>query len=158
MRSKVESSEKIVNAKLHLVDLAGSERTKKTGSEGMTLKEAAFINKSLTFLEQVVVALCDKNRDHIPYRQSKLTNMLKDSIGGNCKTIMIANIWPESWHVEESSSTLRFATRMCKVSNEAYVNIALDPQLLIKKYEKEIKDLRQELAMHDTIQNRGSIT
>lgn len=119
MRSKVESSEKIVNAKLHLVDLAGSERTKKTGSEGMTLKEAAFINKSLTFLEQVVVALCDKNRDHVPYRQSKLTNILKDSIGGNCKTIMVANIWPEAAHVEESTSTLRFATRMCKVSNDA---------------------------------------
>jgi len=66
IRSKVESSEKIINGKLHLVDLAGSERTKKTGSEGMTLKEAAFINKSLTFLEQVVVALCDKNRDHVP--------------------------------------------------------------------------------------------
>ena len=81
-------------AKLNLVDLAGSERTKKTGSEGRTLVEAQFINKSLSFLEQVVVALSDQQRDHIPYRQNKLTYLLKDSIGGNSKTCMIANVWP----------------------------------------------------------------
>jgi len=69
--------EDIVRSKLHLVDLAGSERTGKTGSEGNTFKEATYINKSLTFLEQVVVALVDKKRDHIPYRQTKLTNVLK---------------------------------------------------------------------------------
>ncbi len=67
-RSRVESSEKVISSKLNLVDLAGSERTKKTGSEGLTLKEAAYINKSLSFLEQVVVALCDRKRDHVPYR------------------------------------------------------------------------------------------
>jgi kinesin family protein 6/9 len=67
-RSRVESSDKVVFSKLHLVDLAGSERTKKTGSSGLTLKEATFINKSLSFLEQVVIALCNQKRDHIPYR------------------------------------------------------------------------------------------
>jgi len=77
--------------------------------------EAQFINKSLSFLEQVVVALAEKNRDHIPYRQSKLTNLLKDSIGGFCKTLMIANVWPEEAHLEETISTLKFATRMMKV-------------------------------------------
>eukprot|EP00913_Durusdinium_trenchii_P029007 g27198.t1 len=77
-RSRVESSEKVIFSKLHLVDLAGSERLKKTGSDGVMLKEATFINKSLTFLEQVVVALGSKHRDHIPYRQSKLTHILKD--------------------------------------------------------------------------------
>ena len=81
-------------SKINLVDLAGSERTKKTGSEGRTLVEAQFINKSLSFLEQVVVALSDQQRDHIPYRQNKLTYLLKDSIGGNSKTCMIANVWP----------------------------------------------------------------
>ena len=80
---------------LHLVDLAGCERTKKSDSSGMRLVEAQAINKSLSFLEQVVLALSDKKRDHIPYRQAKLTNFLRDSIGGNCKTVMIANIWPE---------------------------------------------------------------
>ncbi len=109
-KSRVESSEKVIISKLHLVDLAGSERTKKTNSEGITLKEAQFINKSLSFLEQVVVAVCDKQRSHVPYRQSKLTNILKDSIGGNCKTLMIANVWPEPEHIEESISTFKFAT------------------------------------------------
>jgi kinesin family protein 6/9 len=122
-RSRVESSDKVVYSKLHLVDLAGSERTKKTGSSGITLKEATFINKSLSFLEQVVIALCNKNRDHVPYRQSKLTNILRDSLGGNCKTLMIANIWPEPSHLEETISTLKFATRMMRVSNEAVVNV-----------------------------------
>ncbi|CDW82929.1 kinesin motor domain-containing protein [Stylonychia lemnae] len=157
-RSRVESSDKVLFSKLHLVDLAGSERTKKTGSSGITLKEATFINKSLSFLEQVVIALCDKSRDHVPYRQSKLTNLLRDSLGGNCKTLMIANIWPEPTHLEETVSTLKFATRMMRVSNEAIVNIQLDPHLLIKRYEKEVRDLKQELAMHDTLKNRGRIT
>jgi len=67
-RSRVESSDKVVHSKLHLVDLAGSERTKKTHSTGAVLTEASFINKSLTFLEQVVLALTDRKRDHIPYR------------------------------------------------------------------------------------------
>lgn len=127
IRSRVESSEKVIISKLHLVDLAGSERTKKTGSEGKSLLEAQFINKSLSFLEQVVVALSEKQRDHIPYRQSKLTNLLKDSIGGNSKTIMIANVWPEASHLEETISTLKFASRMMKVSNEATIQVNLDP-------------------------------
>lgn len=105
-----------------MVDLAGSERTKKSGATGIDLKEALFINKSLSFLEQVVVSVCDRKRDHVPYRQSKLTNMLKHSIGGNCKTIMIANVWPEPVHLEESISTFKFATRMMKVTNEPIIN------------------------------------
>lgn len=158
MRSRIESTEKVLTAKLNIVDLAGSERTKKTGSEGQTLLEAQFINKSLTFLEQVVVSLSEKHRrDHIPYRQSKLTYLLKDSIGGNSKTVMIANIWPEERHLEETISTLKFASRMMKVSNETSVNLQLDPNVLLKKYEREIRDLKQELAMHDTLSNRGRI-
>lgn len=108
-------------------------------------------------MEQVVLALSDKKREHIPYRQAKLTNFLRDSLGGNCKTVMIANVWPEQRHLEEMSSTLKFATRMMKVSNEATVNILTDPSLQIKRYEKEIRDLKQELAMHDTLSNRGRI-
>jgi len=157
IRSRVESTERVIYSKINLVDLAGSERTKKTGSEGQTLVEANFINKSLSFLEQVVIALGEKQRDHVPYRQSKLTNILKDSIGGNSKTVMVANIWPEPSNLEETISTLKFATRMTKVSNEATINVHLDPQVLLKKYEKEIKELKQELAMHDTLGNRGRI-
>jgi kinesin family protein 6/9 len=124
------------------VDLAGSERTKKSGAQGIALKEATYINKSLTFLEQVVVSVCDNKRDHIPYRQSKLTNFLKNSIGGNCQTVMIANIYPEPEHLEESISTLKFASRMMKVSNDPIVNVQMDPELLLKKLEREIRELK----------------
>ncbi len=105
MKSIIESSEKVITSKLNFVDLAGSERVKKTGSTGLTLIEANYINKSLTFLEQVVVSLTDKSSkkirsgDHIPYRQSKLTHLLKDSIGGNCRTVMVATVWPEETHI-----------------------------------------------------------
>jgi kinesin family protein 6/9 len=88
----VESTEKIVSSKLQLVDLAGSERTKKTGTSGLQLNEAQHINKSLSFLEQVVLALSEKNREYVPYRQTVLTNFLRDSLGGNCMTVMVANM------------------------------------------------------------------
>ncbi len=164
MKSRIESSEKIINSKLNFVDLAGSERVKKTGSTGITLREANYINKSLTFLEQVVVSLTDKtlkkskSSDHTPYRQSKLTHILKDSIGGNCRTVMIATIWPEEPYIQETLSTLNFAKRMMSVVNEASVNIQLDTNALLKKYAKEIKELKQELAMHNTLANRGRVS
>eukprot|EP00927_Polykrikos_kofoidii_P015563 TRINITY_DN16932_c0_g1_i1.p1 TRINITY_DN16932_c0_g1~~TRINITY_DN16932_c0_g1_i1.p1 ORF type:complete len:733 (+),score=171.67 TRINITY_DN16932_c0_g1_i1:135-2333(+) len=156
-QSSVESNAELLTSKLHLVDLAGSERVKKTGTDGVMLKEATYINKSLAFLEQVVHALESKHRDHVPYRQSKLTHMLKDSLGGNHKTTMIANIWPESDKVEETASTLRFATRMKNVANDATVNVQLDPDLLIRKYEQQIKELKQELAMQDTLAGRKTV-
>ena len=160
MKSKIESTEKIMVSKLNFVDLAGSERVKKTGSTGVTLKEATYINRSLTFLEQVVVALTEKKgraNDHVPYRQSKLTHILKDSIGGNCKTVMVAAIWPEPQFLQETLSTLNFAQRMGGVVNVTSVNIQLDINAQIKKYTKEIKELKQELAMHNTLANRGRI-
>lgn len=157
IRSRVESSEKIARCKLNLVDLAGSERVKNTGSSGKTLREATYINKSLTFLEQVVIALSSKSRDHIPFRQSKLTNVLRDSLGGNCKTRLIANIWAESRHIHETVSTLKFATRMMRVANAAIVNERQDPAMLLKKYERQIRQLKQELAMHDSLSSRTNI-
>lgn len=132
----------MIHSKLHLVDLAGNERIKKTHAEGLALKEAAYINRSLSFLEQVIVSTCDQKRDHVPYRQCKLTNLLKNSIGGNCKTILIANVWPEAKHVEETISSLRFATRMKQVQNTPTVNEAQDQHLLLKRYEKEIRELK----------------
>lgn len=156
-RSRVESSDKVICSKLHLVDLAGSERTKMISTGGVALRDSCHINKSLSYLEQVVLALLERKRDHVPYRQAKLTNFLRDSIGGNCKTLMVANIWPEYQTIQETISTLKFATRMMKVQNEATVNVQADPDLQIKRYEKEIRDLKQELAMHDTLANRGRI-
>lgn len=155
-RSRVQSSERVITAKLNLVDLAGSERVGKTGSTGAVLLEARYINKSLTFLEQVVVALGDKGRDHVPYRQSKLTNVLRDSLGGNCKTRLIANISAEGRNLEETVSTLRFATRMMRVSTKATVNEVIDPLALVQVLQKQVRDLKQELAMHDTLANRGA--
>ena len=150
-RSRVESEGQTVQSKLNLVDLAGSERVSKTHSSGLVLTEAKYINKSLSFLEQVVIALGNPTREHIPYRQSKLTYFLKDSLGGNCKTLMIANVWGEEQHIEETIGTLKFATRMMRVSNEAMINVHMNPDALIKKYEKEIKELKQELSMHDQL-------
>ena len=99
---------------------------------------------------------CDAKRDHIPYRSCKLTNILKNSIGGNCKTILIANIFPEAYYNDETVSTLRFATRMRNVANEISVNEALDQPLLIKKLAREIRDLKQELAIHDVLASKGA--
>jgi kinesin family protein 6/9 len=82
-KARAESTEKIIVSKLHLVDLAGNERTKKL-EKASRMKEANYINKSLSFLEQVVVSSCDNKKDHVPYRQSKLTNLLKNAVGGNC--------------------------------------------------------------------------
>jgi kinesin family member 6/9 len=70
---------------------------------------------------------------------------------------MIANIYPEPEHIEETISTLKFATRMMKVSNEPVINVQQDPQLLLKKLEREIRDLKQELAMHDTLASKGKV-
>ena len=95
--------------------------------------------------------------DHVPYRQSKLTHILKDSIGGNCKTVMVANIWPEEQFLQETLSTLNFAQRMGGVINITSVNIQLDINAQIRKMTKEIKELKQELAMHNTLANRGRI-
>ena len=103
-------------SKLHLVDLAGSERVSKTQVEGNLLQEAKYINLSLTYLEQVIIALNEKsrtgNRVHIPYRNSLMTTILKDSLGGNCRTVMIATISSEIENYEETISTLRFAQRV----------------------------------------------
>jgi len=157
-RSNSESNAKYVVSKLNLVDLAGSERIGKTGSEGQTQTEAMYINKSLTFLEQTVIALADKRRSHVPFRQTKLTHALKDSIGGKCCTTMIANVYGEAAQLDETISTLRFALRMMCVPVEAAVNEHYDPWLLVGELEKEISHLKEELAMHDALANRSHVS
>jgi len=154
-RTRVDCGSASVNhSRLNFLDLAGSERVKKTGSVGLVLKEAGYINKSLTFLEQVVLALSAKNT-HIPYRSCRLTHVLSDSLGGNCKTRVICNISTEKSNLEETISSLKFVTRMMRISTEATVNVQQDPMLLIKKYEREIRALKQELAMHDALAGRS---
>lgn len=99
-----ESETRYIRSKLNLVDLAGSERMGKSLVEGGAQEEAMYINKSLTFLEQTIISLEDKHRHHVPYRQSKLTHVLKDSLGGTCSTVMIGNIWGEKQHLGETVS------------------------------------------------------
>ena len=141
----------VVNSKLHLIDLAGSERVEKTGSLGNLQKEASHINRSLTFLEQVVIALTQSKRDHIPYRQSKLTYLLKDSLGGNCHTFMIACIWPHINHAWETLSTLRFAARMKNIENQPVRNNLIAKEPVSFKLVLQVEQLKRELMMRDVI-------
>ena len=132
--------------KLNLVDLAGSERTRITGATGKQLEESKKINKSLSALGNVINALTDsKERKHIPYRDSKLTRLLENSLGGNCKTTMIATISPAQCSFNESLSTLNFAKRAKNIKNRPVVNEDIDHNALIHQYEKELRKIRMEL-------------
>ncbi|XP_036986176.2 kinesin-like protein KIF9 isoform X2 [Artibeus jamaicensis] len=152
--SRTLSDEKYITSKINLVDLAGSERLGKSGSEGRVLKEATYINKSLSFLEQAIIALGDQKRDHIPFRQCKLTHALKDSLGGNCNMVLVTNIYGEAAQLEETLSSLRFASRMKLVTTEPVINEKYDAERMVKNLEKELALLKQELAIHDSLANR----
>ena len=132
--------------KLNLVDLAGSERVGKSGVGVGALREAKHINLSLHALEKVVVALSDGD-PHVPYRDSVMTMLLKDSLGGNCATAMVATVSPEFEHVFESISTCRFALRIASVRNALLVNEETDPKLVIKRLREENRALREELKL-----------
>ena len=131
--------------KLHLVDLAGSERQKKTEAEGSRLDEAKSINWSLTVLGNVIKALIDKNAKHVPYRDSKLTRLLQDSLGGNTKTVMIANVGPAHTNWEETMATLRYADRAKQIQNKPNVN-ADAKDTMLKEMQDEIGRLKEMLA------------
>ena len=123
--------------KMNLVDLAGSERQSKTHATGDRLKEANQINLSLSALGNVISALVDGKSKHIPYRTSKLTRLLQDSLGGNTKTVMIAALSPADYNFDETLSTLRYASRAKNIQNKPTVNE--DPKdALLKQYEDEI--------------------
>ncbi|KAG1668483.1 hypothetical protein FOA52_005256 [Chlamydomonas sp. UWO 241] len=132
--------------KLNLVDLAGSERQNKTGATGDRLKEGIKINLSLTALGNVISALVDGGKSgHVPYRDSKLTRLLQDSLGGNTKTVMVANIGPADWNFDETLSTLRYANRAKNIQNKPRVNE--DPKdAMLRTFQDEIKRLKALLA------------
>ncbi|XP_047382287.1 kinesin-like protein KIF17 isoform X3 [Sciurus carolinensis] len=131
--------------KLNLVDLAGSERQSKTGATGERLKEATKINLSLSALGNVISALVDGRCKHIPYRDSKLTRLLQDSLGGNTKTLMVACLSPADNNYDETLSTLRYANRAKNIKNKPRINE--DPKdALLREYQEEIKRLKAILA------------
>ncbi|XP_029445555.1 kinesin-like protein KIF15 isoform X2 [Rhinatrema bivittatum] len=146
----MEKNNDIVNirsSQLNLVDLAGSERQKDTHSEGVRLKEAGSINRSLSCLGQVITALVDVSNGkqrHICYRDSKLTFLLRDSLGGNAKTFIIANVHPGSKCFGETLSTLHFAQRAKLIKNKAVVNE--DTQGNVSQLQAEVKRLKEQLS------------
>ncbi|CAK7337713.1 unnamed protein product [Dovyalis caffra] len=142
-------------AKLHLVDLAGSERAKRTGADGLRLKEGIHINKGLLALGNVISALGDEKKRkegmHVPYRDSKLTRLLQDSLGGNSKTLMIACISPADINAEETLNTLKYANRARNIQNKPVI-VKLD-QVLTATYHGAMKSLFVAQANRDLISN-----
>ena len=159
---KIEKSIKITNPKniknirnadrlltcsyLHLVDLAGSERVRKTGATDMRLEEAKKINLSLLCLGNVIASLTNPNVSHISYRDSKLTRLLKESLGGNAKTSLIVTVSPSTYNTEETMSSLYFALRAMKVQNRPIINKTIDYQALCIKLQDDLDKLNDDYA------------
>ena len=137
------------SGQLFLVDLAGSEKVGKTGASGQTLEEAKKINKSLSALGMVINALTDGKSTHIPYRDSKLTRILQESLGGNSRTTLIINCSPSSYNDAETISTLRFGVRAKSIKNKAKVNAELSPaemKQLLRKAQTQVTSFESYLS------------
>lgn len=139
-------------SKLFMVDLAGSEMVRKTGAEGATLKEAQHINKSLSALSNVIFSLSEGKASHIPYRDSKLTRILQEAIGGNCRTALIINCSPAKINEPETVSTMRFGKSAKRIKNRAHINKEQSPaelKLLLEDMRRKNKELHSIIAAKD---------
>ena len=139
--------------KLYLVDLAGSEKISKTGATGLTLEEAKIINKTLTTLGRVINSLTDGKSAHIPYRDSKLTRVLQESLGGNSKTCLIITCSPSIYNESETLSTLRFGERAKKIKNKPKINKEITVAELQKLVERLKENLKQANARINQLEN-----
>ncbi|THW94753.1 kinesin-domain-containing protein [Aureobasidium pullulans] len=139
----------VKSGQLFLVDLAGSEKVGKTGASGQTLEEAKKINKSLSALGMVINALTDGKSSHVPYRDSKLTRILQESLGGNSRTTLIINCSPSSFNDSETVSTLRFGMRAKSIKNKAKVNQELSPaelKALLRKAQSQVSSFETYIS------------
>ncbi|KAI8621098.1 P-loop containing nucleoside triphosphate hydrolase protein [Chytriomyces sp. MP71] len=143
--------------KLYLVDLAGSEKVGKTGASGQTLEEAKMINRSLSALGMVINALTDGKSSHVPYRDSKLTRILQESLGGNSRTTLIINCSPSSFNETETISTLRFGMRAKTIKNKAKINAELSPNELKNLLKKAKHDISQLQTYISSVENEIKI-
>lgn len=145
-RLSEDGQEYLSAGKLNLVDLAGSENIQRSGAENKRAAEAGLINKSLLTLGRVINALVERS-SHIPYRESKLTRLLQDSLGGRTKTCIIATLSPAKSNLEETISTLDYAFRAKNIKNKPQLNQAVNKKTLLKEYTAEIEKLRSELIV-----------
>lgn len=145
LEKRSDGSDKLIGSKFNLVDLAGSERQSKTGSTGDRFIEATKINLSLTALGKVITSLVHGKGAFVPYRDSKLTRLLQDSLGGNAKTVMVATVSPLAASAEETISTLKYASKAKYITNAPVVNLEPKDALLLE-YEQEIRRLRAQLS------------
>ncbi len=155
------TSEENISAKFHFVDLAGSERIKKTGATGKTMLEGIQINQGLLALGNVIAALTDEKKvasgkQFIPYRNSKLTRILQDSLGGNSRTTMIACVSPAESNYEETLSSIKYASRARNIKNKPVVNRDAN-SMLIEALRNQVTGLQAEVAEYQTLLKQNNI-
>lgn len=156
-----QTTEENISAKFHFVDLAGAERIKKTNTVGQTQKEGISINQGLLALGNVIAALTDEKKiaagkQFIPYRNSKLTRILQDSLGGNSRTTMIACVSPAESNYEETLSTIKYASRARNIKNKPVVNRDAN-SILIDGLRNQITTLQTEVGEYQTLLKSNNI-
>jgi kinesin family member 11 len=148
LKEATEGEDMLRVGKLNLVDLAGSESIGRSGAKNDRAREAGMINQSLLTLGRVINALVERSQ-HVPYRESKLTRLLQDSLGGRTKTCIIATISPAKVNIDETISTLDYASKAKSIHNKPQINQTMTKRTLIKEYVTEIQKLKGDLRVYD---------